>query len=402
MVPSVKSVFFVIMVLMGMATAFAAVAKTEEELIPHQHTAVLEMQEGDKIASLLSAFDIDRQDSNAVVQELANVLHPAALKGNHKIHITYTPPQEMFASKRLVSLFIPLGDTRVAEVTRVGENYFIAQVTTPQDITLVSVEGTIQSTLFQAASVHHIPLPIIMDFIQLFSYDVDFQRDVQKDDTFKILYEQYMSADKKGISGGNILFATLKVKGEAIKIYQFATGKNEPEYYTGEGRTIKKALLRTPIDGAVITSQYGKRLHPMLGYTRMHKGVDFGAPKGTPVYAAGKGTIEYIGDNGSYGKYIRIFHGPQYQTAYAHLSRYEKGIKQSSQVKQGQIIGYVGSTGRSTGAHLHYEVLDHGQAVNPSTVKGVANSQLAGSMLQAFNRYKDKIEQQFTVLLAQK
>ena len=220
--------------------------------------------------------------------------------------------------------------------------------------------------------------------IRAFSYDVDFQRDIQPGDTFEVMFERFV--DKKGrvVRDGAIVFANLELSGEAMPIYRFVDSTGNADYYNAKGESVRKALLRTPVDGARITSGYGMRLHPILGFSMMHKGVDFAVSPGTPVMAAGSGAIDYAGANGSYGYYVRIKHDTTHSTAYAHLSRFAQGIRKGKHVAQGQIIAFSGATGRATGPHLHYEVLVHDEQVNPMSVKFKSGNKLAGKELQRF------------------
>ena len=184
--------------------------------------------------------------------------------------------------------------------------------------------------------------------IQIFSFDVDFQRDIRRGDTFGLLFDEYSDDSGRVVKSGDILLAEMVLSGKPMRLYRYKTHDGRVDYYDAKGKSVRKALLRTPIDGARISSGFGKRRHPILGYTRMHKGLDFAARRGTPIYAAGDGVIEYAGRNGGYGKYVRIRHNGTYKTAYAHMHRYGRGIRKGHRVRQGQVIGYVGSTGRST------------------------------------------------------
>jgi len=251
--------------------------------------------------------------------------------------------------------------------------------------------GIIDSSLFDAAQEAGVPMPVVASLIKTFSFDVDFQRDIQDGDAFEVLYERTENDAGEFVKSGNILFASLTLSGKNIPIYYFERD-GEGEYFTPSGEAIRKSLLRTPVDGARITSGFGMRMHPVLGFSKMHKGIDFGAPIGTPIYAAGSGTIAEIGKKGSYGNYIRIRHNGQYQTAYAHMSRFAKGLVKGEKVKQGEVIGYVGATGRATGPHLHYEILVDGSQVNPGKVKTTASNKLAGKELKAFQAQMAKID----------
>jgi len=206
-----------------------------------------------------------------------------------------------------------------------------------------------------------------------------------------VLYERTESEDGEFVKSGKILFASLMLSGKTIPVYYFERD-GDGEYFTPSGEAIRKSLLRTPVDGARITSGFGMRMHPVLGFSKMHKGVDFGAPTGTPIFAAGNGTVVEIGKKGAYGNYIRLRHNGEYQTAYAHMSKFARGLRKGDKVKQGQVIGYVGATGRVTGAHLHYEILVGGAQVNPGKVKTVASNKLTGKQLKAFQAQVAKID----------
>lgn len=231
-------------------------------------------------------------------------------------------------------------------------------------------EGRIDDSLFLAAQKEGLPQIVIVDLIRIFSYDVDFQREIRKGDHFEIFYDRKLSADGRRVKEGKILFARLTLRGKDINLYRYKTSTSKfAEYFHENGQSARKFLMKTPIEGARLSSYYGKRKHPVLGYNRMHKGLDFSAPYGTPIMAAGDGVIEKSRRWGSYGNYVRIRHNGKYKTAYAHLSKYGRGVKEGRRVQQGQIIGYVGATGRVTGRHLHYEVLINGKQVNPLRIK---------------------------------
>ena len=253
-------------------------------------------------------------------------------------------------------------------------------------------KGAIDSSLYEAASGQSVPAKTLAQLIRVFSYDVDFQRDIREGDQFEILYEPYTDDYGKVIDTGEILYSSLKLSGTRLNIFRFTLSDGTTEdYFDDEGRSIRKALMRTPIDGARLTSNFGNRKHPTLGYTKMHRGVDFGAPRGTPIFAAGDGVIDKIGVNGAYGNYIRLRHGTIYHTAYAHLDKFKKTLYLGRRVKQGEVIGFVGSSGRSTGPHLHYEVLKYGKQVNPLGVKLPSGLALKGFELTNFQLERSRI-----------
>jgi len=260
------------------------------------------------------------------------------------------------------------------------------------------LSGNIRSNLYVAASQAGMPAAVLGELIRLLSWDVDFQRDVQMGDSFDVLVERYDLEDGTPGRWGNILYAELVLSGTPVRLYRHETKRHGVEYFDEKGRSAEKALMKTPINGARLSSGFGKRRHPVLGYNKMHRGIDFAASSGTPIYAAGSGRIDYAGRHGSYGRYIRIRHNGRYSTAYAHLKGFARGISGGQRVRQGQVIGYVGSTGRSTGPHLHYEVLVNGRQVNPMRLKLPSGRALKGQELQAFQAERTAVEQRVAAL----
>ena len=233
-----------------------------------------------------------------------------------------------------------------------------------------------------------------MDFVQLFSFDVDFQRDIRSGNTLKLFYEEFVDDEQSTKKFGPIYFAEIGLESDKVSLFRFKDkNSNFVEYFDENGKSATKALMKTPINGARISSGYGMRKHPILGYNKKHQGVDFAAPTGTPIMAAGNGHIEFVGTNGGAGKYIRIKHLNGYKTSYSHLSKYASGMKKNLRVKQGQIIGFVGNTGLSTGPHLHYEVIFNNKRINPMKMKLPSGRTLEGSLLDNFLIEKKGIEQ---------
>jgi murein DD-endopeptidase MepM/ murein hydrolase activator NlpD len=268
-----------------------------------------------------------------------------------------------------------------------------SKVERPQHRQIVRRAGTINDSLYLAAARVEVPHDVTYGLVKLFSWDVDFQRDLRQGDGFETLFEEVSLEDGSGASrGGDLLFGALTLSGELLEAYRFEVEDGAVEYFDRTGRSLRKFLLRTPVDGARLSSGFGMRRHPILGYSRMHKGVDFAAPTGTPIYAAGGGKVVSAGRNGSYGNYIRIRHSGEYSTAYGHLSRLAKSTRVGGRVQQGQVIGYVGATGRATGPHLHYEILRNGAQINPLSVKQPPNTQLAGADLERFRAEVERID----------
>ena len=252
--------------------------------------------------------------------------------------------------------------------------------------TIESKEYLIKNSLYADGVKSNLPNKIIIKLIQLFSFDLDFQRDIKKDTEVSVSYEITNVENKSQYSYGDINYARITIKNNTLEYFKFTTDDGFIDYFNREGKNVKKSILKTPLDGAKVSSNFGMRKHPILGFNKMHKGIDFAAPKGTPVYAGGNGVIEKAGNNGGYGKYIRIRHTNDYKTAYAHLSGFRKGISKGVRVNQGDIIGYVGSTGRSTGPHLHYEIIYQGKQINPLTLKLPSGKILQGDELKRFQR----------------
>jgi murein DD-endopeptidase MepM/ murein hydrolase activator NlpD len=246
--------------------------------------------------------------------------------------------------------------------------------------------GVIRTNLFEAAGSAGVPMPVLQEMIRAFSYDVDFQRDLQPNDSFEILFERLYDARGHAVGTGDIVYAALTLSGRTERLYRYIpAGAGTAEFYTAAGASAKKALLRTPVDGARLSSGFGLRLHPILGYTKMHRGIDFAAPPGTPVMAASDGIVEEAGASGSYGNLVVIHHAGAYETAYAHMSRIARSLRPGTPVRQGEVIGFVGATGRATGPHLHFELRVKGEPVNPMSVKSEPHQALAERDLPAFH-----------------
>tara|TARA_B100000131_G_scaffold318685_1_gene363047 strand:+ start:177 stop:1484 length:1308 start_codon:yes stop_codon:yes gene_type:complete len=249
-----------------------------------------------------------------------------------------------------------------------------------------SKEYLITNSLYSDGIKNNIPNEILIKLIKLFSFDLDFQRDIKKETLVSISYEKTNVENQSDYSFGNIEYARIEIKNNTLEYFKFLTNDGFIDYFNRDGKNVKKSILKTPLDGAKLSSNFGMRKHPISGYTKMHKGIDFAAPIGTPIYAGGNGVIEFVGRNGGYGKYIRIRHNNEYKTAYAHLNNYKKGIAKGVRVNQGDIIGYVGNTGLSTGPHLHYEIIYQNKQINPLTLKLPSGKILEGEELKRFKK----------------
>lgn len=255
---------------------------------------------------------------------------------------------------------------------------------------LVKNGGVIENGLYIDGVDAGIPPGLMLEVIKVYGFDVDFQRDIHKGDSYEMLYEAFYDEKGKLVKYGEILYAALRLRNHEFKIYLFQS-EDGKEYYDEKGHTVRKSLLKTPVNGARISSSYGARKHPILGYTRMHQGIDFAVPMGTPIFAAGSGTVTVRKYWGGFGNYVRIRHNKDYETEYGHMSRFHPQVVVGTRVRQGQVIGYVGSTGLSTGPHVHLGVIYKGKRINPSRVKSVSEVKLTGKKLAKFGVERDKI-----------
>ncbi len=253
-----------------------------------------------------------------------------------------------------------------------------------RDSFIESKEYTITESLFSDGIKNGVSSDILVKIISLFSFDLDFQRDIRVDTVVSISYEFDEIVETGELEYNDIKYASIIIDGKQLEYFKFITDDGYVDYFNREGKNVKKSILKTPLDGARISSNFGMRKHPISGFNKMHKGVDFAAPTGTPIYAGGNGIVEYVGRNGGYGNYIRIRHNNGYKTAYAHLSNYKKGISKGVRVNQGEVIGYVGSTGNSTGPHLHYEIIYQNKHINPLKLKLPSGKILDGKELEKF------------------
>jgi murein DD-endopeptidase MepM/ murein hydrolase activator NlpD len=340
------------------------------------------VENGDTLAAVLGKVDISRQQAHAAIDALRTVYDPRQLQIGQQIALTLKPND---AGPTLVGLELSSSFDRHAGITLYPDGSYRSFVTPKQlSKSRLSTGGVISSSLFGDGIEAGIPASTMSDFIRLFSFDVDFERDVQANDKFEVVYERYLDRDGEVVHTGDLLYAGFTVGGKERSYYRYSGGDGDDAYYDRDGNGIRKALLKTPVDNARRSSGFGMRRHPVLGYTKMHMGVDFAASTGTPIRAAGDGVISFAGRKGSYGNYVSIRHNGNYATAYAHMSKFARGIRGGKRVRQGQIIGYVGTTGRSTGPHLHYEVMLQGKRINPSALRLPSGQSLKGAELRAF------------------
>jgi len=348
-----------------------------------RHT--LRVARGDTLGGMLTRVGVSGQEAHAAFAALKTQFDARRLRVGQEIEVTLAPPLDATDKGQLLGLTVTAGPLEEVSVERGPEgNYVASKHRLATDTIPTRASGIIENSLFVAGERAGVPVPVLVELIRAYSWDVDFQRDIRPGDSFEIMYDRLVDNRGETVYHGEIRYAALTLSGQKLAFYHFTRDNDEEGFFDLNGKSARKALLRTPVDGARLSSGFGRRKHPILGYTRMHKGVDFAAPKGTPIYAAGNGTVQSAGRNGGYGKYVRIRHNGSYSTAYAHMNGFAKSIRRGARVKQGQVIGYVGSTGRSTGPHLHYEVIRDGRQINPMKVKMPAGPKLKGKELNRF------------------
>lgn len=368
--------------------------------LPSTYSQRVKVKSGDTLAEILVKAGVSRTETHYIVQALGKKFDPRRIRRGQQLTLTFEsapmiidvsiPPQ----TDQFVGLTIEPDYKTEIRVTRNTDGNFVAEeVEKTLNRSPVRAVGTIQNSLYVSGRDVGVPAVVIARMIRLMSWDVDFQRDIRKGDQFEVMYEKVTDDHGKHVYNGAVQFVALTLSGKRITVYRHEMGDGEIDYFDEDGKASRKALMRTPIDGARLSSGFGKRKHPILGYTRMHKGVDFAAASGTPIYAAGNGTVAYAGRKGGYGNYIKIRHNGTYQTAYAHLKGFARGVKTGKRVEQGQVIGYVGTTGRSTGPHLHYEVMQGDRQVNPMRVKMPSGRTLKGAELARFKAHKQAQDQ---------
>jgi murein DD-endopeptidase MepM/ murein hydrolase activator NlpD len=373
--------------------------KSEDQEVDEQTETdeTLQINKGDTLSSVLKRSSIDDSQITDVLEKLKSVFNPRDLRPDHELFITYMPIKENGRIKKdLIALHLRPSLEYEVHVEKSEDGAFVARKE-QKDLThdLKVAKGVIENSLFIDAGQKGVPQKILHEMMQVFIHLIDFQRDFHPGDQFGVVYHTAYDPVSLRERPGEMLYATLILGGKEYKIYRHKYKNGTVGYFNEKGESIKKGLLRTPIDGARISSLFGNRRHPILGYTKAHKGVDFAAPTGTPIMASGDGVVEKIGPWGAYGNYIRIRHNNEYSTAYAHLSRFAKNLRSGVRVRQGQTIGFVGTTGRASGPHLHYELIRFNQQINPKQVTSLPAMKLAGKDMQSFLHNKDFVNKTY-------
>lgn len=358
-------------------------------------TRDLVVRSGDTVMHLFLRAGIPRKQAAAAIAAMRKVYDPRRILPGQKMAVTYLAGDAALGDRRVVLRGIELvtAPGKAIAVERGARGFQARRIEAPTETRLARAGGKISSSLYRAAEKAALPPPIFLKLVRVFSWDVDFQREIRAGDSFDVAWESLHTPEGAFVDHGDMLYAALTLRGKTLELYRFKS-RHGVDYFNKNGAGARKPLMRTPIDGARLSSKFGRRRHPILGYTKMHRGVDFAARPGTPIFAAGDGRVVYAGRKGSYGIYARIRHNSRYQTAYAHMRALRRGIRRGARVEQGQVIGYVGSTGRSTGPHLHYEILENGRQVNPLSVAMTPQLRLKGEDLAAFQVFRGSLERQ--------
>tara|TARA_Y100000389_G_scaffold6232_1_gene5973 strand:+ start:189 stop:1535 length:1347 start_codon:yes stop_codon:yes gene_type:complete len=354
---------------------------------PYEEVRYL-IKNNDSIEKILKKYDIKNEDIKKISSKLKQKKLSNIYAGRELLLIFRKLENK---SNTVVNLLFPISNTTSVEIRKSNESFSVKENILQLYKKEVVVRNLINNNLYSSMTKENVEPNIIVEFARIFGFEVDFQRDIRKGDWFEILYERFEDDNSKVRDTGKIIYASMYVNGEEINLYNF-NFKNEIEYYDIKGKSITKSLMKTPINGARLSSSFGMRKHPILGYNKMHRGTDFAAASGTPIMASGSGTITRARWCGGGGNCVKIKHNSTYQTIYAHMKSFAKGIKEGRKVRQGQIIGYVGSTGMSTGPHLHYEVIVNGKKVNSQRLKLPSGKILKGDAREKFELERIKVD----------
>ena len=354
---------------------------------PYEEASYL-IKNNDSIEKILKKFNIKDSDVKNISIKLKEKKLSNIYSGR-KLSLIYKKLDGN--TNTVVNLIYPVSNTSSIEIRKANNNFLVKENILQLYKKEVVVRNVIKNNLYRAAVDAGVEPNIIVEFARIYGFEVDFQRDIRKGDWFEILYEKFEDDNNKVRDTGKIIYASMYVNGEEINLYNFKY-KNDVEYYDIKGKSITKSLMKTPINGARLSSSFGLRKHPILGYNKMHRGTDFAAPSGTPIMASGSGTVTRARWCGGGGNCVKIKHNSTYETIYAHMKAFAKGIKEGRKVKQGQIIGYVGSTGMSTGPHLHYEVIVNNKKANSQKLKLPSGKTLKGDARETLELERIKID----------
>jgi murein DD-endopeptidase MepM/ murein hydrolase activator NlpD len=358
-----------------------------------------EINKGDTIQKILRKYKIQNSEIQTVINQYKKFGKPNQLLVGQKIDIIIKK-EPATKKNSIIKFSVPITKSTTIEITKNEENKIISKkIITKLYKKKILSENIIKNNLYSSAIEARVNPDTIIEFARIFGFEIDFQRDIRKNDYFKIIYEKYFDENGEFIKSGSILYAHMSVNGREISLYKFGNDKDYG-YFDINGKSVEKALMKTPINGARLSSSFGMRKHPILGFTKLHTGTDFAAKEGTPILASGSGTITRAKWCGGGGNCIKIKHNSTYQTIYAHMKSFAKGIKVGKKVKQGQIIGYVGSTGMSTGPHLHYEVIVNNKKVNSQKLKLPSGKILKSEERELFEIHRIKTDVLIAELIA--
>ena len=355
---------------------------------------IITVKSGDSLQRILVKEGIDQKEINKINSLLKEKIKIINLQIGQKINLLIKKENNKILLSRLSFSLNEI--TNIYIFANSEENYNVKIIDKILEKKNFLAKGVIKNSLYNSAQQQGVDPEIIIEFARIFGFEIDFQRDIRENDEYKIFYERYEDDEGEVHNNGNVLFAYMKNDGKEISLYRYTDANKISGYYTSDGKSIERALMKTPINGARLSSTFGFRRHPILGYNKLHQGTDFAAPTGTPIMASGSGVVERASWFGAYGKFIMIRHNSTYKTAYAHLSGFAKGVRSGSRVQQGKVIGYVGSTGRSTGPHLHYEVLVNGKRVNSQKLNLPSGKNLVGAEKEDFENIKKNIDKLMT------
>ena len=346
------------------------------------------IKSGETFDKILNNYFINKEEINAIKESLSKKVNINKLNTNQKIQIILDK-----TNNKIKEFIFQISNTQKIHLSKnsVDLEFNEKILFIKLDKKIIYKENIILQSLYKAALDQNIPPNTIIEFARIYGFQVDFQRDIRKEDKFQIMYEVFIDENKKIVETGEILFANLKLSGQDNSLYYFDKESLEG-HYDKNGKSVQKALMKTPINGARLSSSFGMRKHPIDGFNKMHRGTDFAAPKGTPIMASGNGIVKKASWCGGGGNCVKIKHNSTYETVYAHMSKFARGIKKGVRVKQGQTIGYVGSTGKSTGPHLHYEVIVNGKKINSQKLKLPSGKILKGKDRKYFETAKIKLE----------
>ncbi len=377
--------------------AYEAAARRAEhlaftEIYLAQEARELTVARGETFVGLLTRAGASPVEASTAIASIAGVYDTRRIRPGQPINLIFERRGPEEARLTAVAFRSEPGASVTANRTVAG-SFAAREVLMPLTFEIARIAAPVRTSLYGTALELGATDREVAALADAFAYDVDFQRDVQPGDNFEIVFERFYDDEGHTVRTGDLLFVSLETRRGARNFYSFMTpGSSTPDWFDVDGKSARRFLMKTPINGARLSSRFGMRRHPVLGYSRMHRGTDFAAPTGTPILAAGEGVLVRVGPFSTFGNYIRIRHGDGYETAYAHMSRFARGMRAGARVRQGQVIGYVGTTGRSTGPHLHYEVLRRGQQINPMSLRVANGRNLNGRDLELFQIERQRID----------